>query len=175
MLERCVFVKHKITLRKNRYGKYYRVYVLKTSFDEELIWVTTSEKTVLEEGERYRISFDGKYDEDGNLNKHIHKVSILPREDVMKYSIDNAKWTDSGWENNVFQLSFGDFADEDGDKFFFLIEYRKKDDRYVFFMEYEYDEIIYDGENKSFNDFFERHMSKEMMKTTITLMEQLMR
>lgn len=92
----------------------------------------------------------------------------------MKYTMDNAKWTDYGWENGIFHFSYGDFFDEESDEFYFLIEYRKEEERYVFFMLFEFDEIVYGCGNKQLDEFFERHMSKELMETTKVYMENLM-
>lgn len=90
-------------------------------------------------------------------------------------TIDNAKWKDYGWENNIFYLSFGDFTDTDGDIFSFLIEYRKENDAFIFFMQYEDAEIEYDCGNEQVNAFFENHMNKELMQSTIEHMKKLMK
>lgn len=92
----------------------------------------------------------------------------------MNYTMDNAKWTDHGWENGIFEFSYGDFIDTDGDEFYFLIEYRKADDEFVFFMMFEFDEIIY-GCGEQTDEFFERHMSKELMEATKEYMKKLMK
>ena len=92
----------------------------------------------------------------------------------MKYTIDNAKWTDYGWEDNIFQLSYGDFIDEDGDEFHFRIEYRKETGTWHFFMEYVEDEIIFINSEYKSSIFFLRHMDKELMESTKVYMEKLM-
>lgn len=92
----------------------------------------------------------------------------------MKYTMDNAKWTDHGWENDIFEFSYGDFIDTDGDEFYFLIEYRKADNDFVFFMMFEFDEIIYGCEEQT-DEFFERHMNKELMEATKEYMKKLMK
>ena len=83
----------------------------------------------------------------------------------MDYSINGAEWTDHSWDNNEFTFALGNYTDTDGDEFYFLVIYKKEDDKYVFIMQYEDDTLIYGCGNAQVDDFFERHMSKEMMCT----------
>jgi hypothetical protein len=75
-----VFVKHAILVSNSgKYGAKHRVYILEM-FDtkEELIWVTTSEKTILKESKKYVLIFDAFYDENtGIFDKYIQKVKIV--------------------------------------------------------------------------------------------------
>lgn len=79
------------------------------------------------------------------------------------YAIEGAEWTDFGWQGNTFYFSYGDFVDNEGEKFNFRIEYRKKSQEFIFFIEYEDDELIYNYGDEDIDKLFEQYLSRAYM------------
>lgn len=98
-------------------------------------------------------------------------------EEIPYYSLGNANYIEHKWKGNVFQFMFGTFTDTDGDEFNFRVEYHKKSNEFIFFMDYEdkEDKIIYNYGVKNFDKFFLRHMSKEYMEVIKNKMYKLMK
>ena len=84
------------------------------------------------------------------------------------------KWTDYGWENDIFHLFLGDFLDDDGDDFYISVEYLKKFDVYIFSMVYDGVEVVYDRGDEFEDIYFEYYISKELMENILNMAIYLM-
>ena len=113
---------------------------------------------------------------ESNKTNKVNKFNVNNDKYIMDYSFHSASWIDYGWRDNKFFFSYGDFKDEDGDEFSFLIVYNNDKDmeekyRWSFYMQYAFDEIACDTLTE---EFFLRHMDKKLINSVKEYMIRLM-